>query len=164
MHESVLIAIFDQSREQILLTKRRDVPVWVFPGGRVEKGETPEQAAMREGKEETGCEIELVRKVGNYSPANRLSRHTHFFEARIRAGTPITTDETCAVRFFSTDALPRLIPPPYPIMVEQALHAQEIIETPIPNSSYWTLCKCFFKRPDIIIRFFLMRLGIHFNT
>ena len=54
MHESVLVAIFDSARKKILLTKRRDIPVWVFPGGKIEANETPETCAVRECKEETG--------------------------------------------------------------------------------------------------------------
>lgn len=40
--------------------KRGDI-VWNFPGGNIEEGETPEQAAIRETKEETGCNIRLTK-------------------------------------------------------------------------------------------------------
>lgn len=35
----------------------------VFPGGGIKRGETPEQAAIREAKEETGLKVELDRKL-----------------------------------------------------------------------------------------------------
>ncbi len=162
MHESVLVAIFDERREKILLTKRRDIPVWVFPGGRVESGETPEQAAARESLEETGFEVEIVRKIGTYTPRNRLSKHTLFFEARIKSGEPKTTEETKAIDFFALDALPYPLPPPYEVMAQHAF-SNETYEEEVPNSSYWIFFKSLVKRPDLIFRFLLMKMGIHLN-
>jgi 8-oxo-dGTP diphosphatase len=46
---------------EILLTQRQDLEYWVFPGGRIEEGETPEETAVREVKEETGIEIKIER-------------------------------------------------------------------------------------------------------
>lgn len=50
--------------KEILMVKqhveRGDI-VWNFPGGGIEEGETPEQACIREVKEETGYQIEITR-------------------------------------------------------------------------------------------------------
>lgn len=39
-------------------------PYWVFPGGKIDTGETPEQAVRREVLEETGCEAVGVEQLG----------------------------------------------------------------------------------------------------
>ncbi|MED3795170.1 NUDIX hydrolase [Niallia alba] len=49
---------------KILLTKRRDFPIWDLPGGRWEKGETIEDCAVCETEEETGYVIRIKRKIG----------------------------------------------------------------------------------------------------
>ncbi|MCA9122857.1 MAG: (deoxy)nucleoside triphosphate pyrophosphohydrolase [Planctomycetaceae bacterium] len=55
-----------------------------FPGGRVESGETPDQAVVRECREETGLSIEVV---GSYEErCHRYSHdrvHLHFFRCRL---------------------------------------------------------------------------------
>ena len=54
---------------EILLIKRNTVPFkgyWALPEGRLEEGETAERAAIREVKEETGLDIEILRSIGEY--------------------------------------------------------------------------------------------------
>jgi len=54
---------------KILLIKRATVPFkgyWALPGGRVDPGETVVQTVVREVKEETGFDIAVIRKVGEY--------------------------------------------------------------------------------------------------
>lgn len=46
-------------------TKRARKPVLALPKGMVDKGERPEQTALREVREETGVEAELVGKLGD---------------------------------------------------------------------------------------------------
>ena len=49
--------------DRILLArhKRGENEYWVLPGGAVEPGETPEEAAIRETREETGLEVRIER-------------------------------------------------------------------------------------------------------
>ncbi|MTK64450.1 MAG: NUDIX hydrolase [Methanobacterium sp.] len=64
----------------ILLIKRKNDPYqgsWALPGGFVEYGETVENAAVRETKEETGIVVKLKELVGVYSDPDRDPRgHT----------------------------------------------------------------------------------------
>ncbi|MBF0208465.1 MAG: NUDIX hydrolase [Oligoflexia bacterium] len=66
MDGSSVIA-FCKDRKQIVMVKRRDVPIWVIPGGGIEKGESPETAAVRETKEESGFNVKIIRKVAEYT-------------------------------------------------------------------------------------------------
>ena len=62
-------AIIEFPDNKILLVKRGTVVFkgfWALPGGRVEAGETIEQAVVREVKEQTGLNVEIVRKIGEY--------------------------------------------------------------------------------------------------
>ena len=68
--ESVAGTIFSLHRDAILLIKRRDVPVWVLPGGGVELNESPVDAIIREIVEETGFTVKVDRFVGLYTPVN----------------------------------------------------------------------------------------------
>jgi 8-oxo-dGTP diphosphatase len=62
-------AIIEFPQDTILLIKRDTVPFkgyWALPGGRAEPGETVEQTIVREVKEETGLDVAVVRKIGEY--------------------------------------------------------------------------------------------------
>lgn len=62
-------AIILYPENKILLILRDTVPFkgyWALPGGRLDPGETIEQTCIREIKEETGLEVTIVRKIGEY--------------------------------------------------------------------------------------------------
>ncbi len=62
-------AIIEFQPHKILLIKRDTIPFksyWGLPGGRVDPGETVEQTVVREVKEETGLDVEIIRKIGDY--------------------------------------------------------------------------------------------------
>ena len=68
-----------------LLIRNRRSSNWSFPKGHVEKGETEEETAIREIKEETGLDVEIVdsfREVSDYCPFGRIKKRVVFFMAQ----------------------------------------------------------------------------------
>ena len=62
-------AIIPFPEDKILLVKRNTVPFkgyWALPGGRMDPDETMEQTAVREVKEETGLDVKVLRRIGEY--------------------------------------------------------------------------------------------------
>ncbi|MYL35619.1 NUDIX domain-containing protein [Pontibacillus yanchengensis] len=74
--------IFDEPNQKILMVrnKRGDSYDYSLPGGAVEKGETLEQAAIREAKEETGFDVTVSNLISvNESFFQHNGHHAIFF-------------------------------------------------------------------------------------
>lgn len=159
---SVISSIFLKGR--VLLVMRRDVPVWTLPGGGLEEGESPEDAILREIEEETGFRCEIVRKVGEYTPINRLSRFTHLFECRIVSGEAKIGPETRKIEFFDIDNLPKM-PPPYEEWIRDCKkNLPNLIKRRLESVSYKNLVINFFCHPVLVFRFLLSKIGLSINS
>ena len=107
--EGSSVVVFNE-RGEVLLELREDARVWALPAGRLEAGETHEQAALREVREETGYEIELQRRVGDYWRPQYPGggSQVRVFAGRVVGGDPSRHDwESLEVRWFPLDALPK---------------------------------------------------------
>lgn len=157
----VCILILD---DKVLLIQRRDIPVWVLPGGGIDPGEAPEEAAIREMEEETGLKVEVVRKIAEYTPINTLARFTHFYEVKKVGGKLSTGSETYDLKFFHQNQLPKYFPDFQKEWIKDAfLQAPEILYKKLTYITYWKLLTTFLQHPLLVFRFLLMKVGIHLN-
>lgn len=103
------IDIIIEIAEEIVLIKRRNPPHgWAIPGGFVDYGESVEEAARREAKEETGLDLVSLRQFHTYSDPNRDPRHhtiSVVFVAQAR-GEPRASSDAADIGLFTEDTLP----------------------------------------------------------
>jgi ADP-ribose pyrophosphatase YjhB (NUDIX family) len=108
---TVGIFVFDQGK--ILLARRAIEPFkgwWDTIGGFIELGESPQEAAKREAKEETGLDIEIVKIFG-------MGKDRYLDEdivpialiGEIKGGEPQAADDISELAWFSLDKLPEKI-------------------------------------------------------
>jgi len=93
----------------IVLIERRNEPRgWAIPGGFIDYGESAEAAAVREAKEETCLDVELIEQFHLYSAPERDPRHhtlTVVFIARA-AGEPVGADDAARAVVVDERSLP----------------------------------------------------------
>ncbi len=93
----------------IVLIKRKNPPYgWAIPGGFIDCGESAEDAARREIREETGLEIDNLRLFGVYSDPERDPRFhtlTVVFTATAK-GAPKAGDDAAEAQLFDPASLP----------------------------------------------------------
>ena len=150
---AALAIIFDEEGTSVLLVKRRDVPIWVLPGGGIDSGESAEQAAARETLEETGYRVEVISHVAEYHPINRLSAQTSTFLCKIVGGEPRISDETADLRFFSLNELPKELFFLHRDWLNDARTASGFVQKPIWQVTYLRLLLFIFCHPAIFFRF-----------
>lgn len=153
MRDSAIGIVFSEP-DKILLVKRRDIPVWVLPGGGIDEGEEPGEAAVREVWEETGLRVEVARKVAHYTPVNRLSRNTHVFECRVVGGEIACSDETVDVGYHAIGSVPGYL---FDLHADWIADARKqvptVIEAPIKGTGYVQAITFLFRHPVMSLQY-----------
>ena len=104
--------IIEVESKGVVLIKRKNPPYgWAIPGGFVDYGESLEKAAMREAKEETNLEVNLVRQFHTYSDPKRDRRHHSISTVYIAKaeGLPQAKDDALEIGTFNESNLPEEI-------------------------------------------------------
>jgi 8-oxo-dGTP diphosphatase len=107
---------------QVLLARREAPPIWNLPGGGVEAGETPWDAACRETAEEVGLKVVIDRLTGVYDRSPD-GDPVLVFLVRVVGGHPTPSAETTEIGWFVPDALPGPINPYQPQRIRDAVRA-----------------------------------------
>lgn len=103
-------AIFDREG-RILLVRRSDDGLWCLPCGWVEPNESPEEAAAREVREETGLAVQARHLVGVFTRKPNIGYGPHtavaiVYLCDVMGGSPLRCHEVLEVRYWRIDEVP----------------------------------------------------------
>ncbi len=114
-------AVIHDDKGRILLQEKASGEAWSLPAGAIEPGETPQQAIIREVREETGFEVSVQKIIDVfggrdfryvYPNGDRVEYVVTLFACRIerRLSAPLDS-ETKSIRYFSQAEMPPLALP-----------------------------------------------------
>jgi ADP-ribose pyrophosphatase YjhB (NUDIX family) len=101
--------IIEIESKGIVLIRRKNPPNgWAIPGGFVDYGESLEEAAVREAKEETDLDVKLDKQLHTYSDPERDPRHHSISTVYIAKakGKPQARDDAVEIGIFNELNLP----------------------------------------------------------
>ena len=75
----VVLAVITSERGVVVAKRRDGIPPWVFPGGEIQPGESPDQAARRRVADEAGLEVTATAFIGRriHPKTSRLMVYVH---------------------------------------------------------------------------------------
>ena len=101
--------IIETGEGKVILIRRKNRPYgWAIPGGFVDYGESLEDAAVREAREETSLEVKLIRQMHTYSAPSRDPRQHTISTVYIAHASdePVAADDAEGVGLFDESCLP----------------------------------------------------------
>jgi len=95
----------------VLIERKNPPPGWALPGGFVDIGESVEEAAVREAREETSLDVRLVEQFHVYSSPDRDPRFHTVSVVFIGDGAGVLEgkDDASRAAVFTADSLPAVI-------------------------------------------------------
>lgn len=97
--------------EGVLLIRRRDgVPPGVFPGGKIETGDSPATAAQREVLEETGVDVTITEELGDRVHPTTGASMTYVAGSASASTTTLADPAVIEIRWAPPAALSALVP------------------------------------------------------
>jgi 8-oxo-dGTP diphosphatase len=101
--------IIEYQDQGVVLIERRNPPYgWALPGGFVEYGESLEEAAAREAREETGLKVQVLGQLHSYSDPRRDPRQHVITTVFVAQGTGLlkAASDARAAAVFPPDEAP----------------------------------------------------------
>ena len=164
MKDAAAGIVFSKNRKKVLLVKRRDLPVWVIPGGGVEINETPKDAAKRESEEETGFKVKILRQTGIYQKkTTKPTGKTYVFECLSIGGKPQLGKETAAVKYWPLLNLPAQLPFYQKVWIEDAAENLMKVVNREQNITSRKLFIYYLRSPEIIVTYLVRQLSRFFR-
>jgi len=109
-------AVIRYKKSNVILIRRKNPPFkgkLALPGGFIDKGETPEQACIREAKEETNLDVKIIKKIGIFSGPDRDPRGhvvtvAFLCEPLKKSEEPKAQDDAAGLEIVSFSQIPSL--------------------------------------------------------
>lgn len=110
-------AVVTDNEGRIALVHRKDNGLWALPGGGMELGESIEDCAVREVREETGLEVRVTGLVGVYTNPNHVIEYTDgevrqqfslCFTTELLGGTLAYDAESTDISWVEPERIPEL--------------------------------------------------------